>query len=144
MLFSLYQLKREFHVYGMRLNLSLLVDCERKEADFTLRVDGIIRPTSWGTARFEDMDKPEKAEAYFRKIDLDRLAEEIWLERRKAAAEAGADEKRAKHKAELEATAETTIIAKGWAKGDDGHWRNPKFPAAKSARARYVLEDWES
>jgi hypothetical protein len=41
-----------------------------------------------------------------------------------------------------EADAVVAISARGWAKCEDGYWRNPKWPEVRYNRAKYANEDY--
>ncbi|MER9524028.1 hypothetical protein NKI96_10630 [Mesorhizobium sp. M0292] len=75
-------------LFGFRLKIGLYVDCERKEAHFSMSVDGRIAPKTWNDPRWFEVDSPSKAETWFRGIDMDSIAERLWLEKRAAAAAA--------------------------------------------------------
>lgn len=87
-MFAFYQLKRASVLFNMRLQIGLYVDCERKEAHFSMSVDGRIMPKTWNDPRWFEVETPAKAEDWFRRIDMDSIAERLWLEKRNAAAAA--------------------------------------------------------
>ena len=127
-MFANYHLKRHVNLFGIRIDLCLYVDCETKEAEFWLKVDGRLREVDWAQPRFSEVETPAKAEELFRKVDFDRLAESLWLERREA-----------RNEAEPDAVAKAQLL--GWSYSR-GYWRNPAFPNAKCAKASNALEDY--
>jgi len=85
-MFTSYTLRRAVNLMGFRLLLSLYVGCEHKESSLRLLVDGRITERGTGP-RFWEVDTPAKAETYFRSIDLDQIAESLWLDKRAAETE---------------------------------------------------------
>lgn len=80
-MFQSYILSRQATLMGFRLRLSLYVDIPNEEASAQLLVDGRI--TNVGTPpRIWEVDTPAKAEEWFKRIDLDRLAEVLWLDQK--------------------------------------------------------------
>lgn len=82
-MFETYILARSVNLMGFRLKLTLYVDCVHKDGDLRLLVDGMITPTA-ASPRYWEIDTPAKAETWFRRIDMDGLAERLWLEKQHA------------------------------------------------------------
>ena len=72
--------KRQANLMGFNVCVSLYVDFERKEGEVTVKRDHVIVPIDFNQPEWWEIDTAEKAAAWFRKIDLDRLAELWWIE----------------------------------------------------------------
>lgn len=79
--FESYVLRREARLMGFRICLSMYVDCRHKEVDLRLLVDGRITPLGANGPHWWEVDTPEKAADWFRRVDMDLIAERMYLER---------------------------------------------------------------
>lgn len=60
---SMFVVKRTFN----KLDAKIYVDCEKKEATFTTKYDRILK-LSHEPINYNDVDSPQKAEAFFGKL----------------------------------------------------------------------------
>lgn len=82
-MFDHYTLSRQTVSMGFRLKLTLFVDVTHQEATLMLMVNGLI-DKGGNPPHFWEVDSPTKAELWFRRINLDQIGEQMWLEQREA------------------------------------------------------------
>lgn len=73
-MFTLYCLRREMNLWNVNVRVSLFCDAEHKEASLGVAINGRLMPQSWADPKWWEVDTPAKAEAWFRRVDLDSIA----------------------------------------------------------------------